>query len=54
MQTKPKTRFTFLCIALIVAMALTAHAEIHTDKETVGEALEELGVIAGEESAWEH
>lgn len=27
------------------------HAEIHTEKETVGEALEELGVIAGEESA---
>lgn len=26
------------------------HAEIHTKKETVGEALEELGVIAGEES----
>ena len=96
MQTKPKTRFTFLCIALIVAMALTAagcsggsgkgetpalepviqtdgetlgtgdtafpltvvdgdggeiHAEIHTDKETVGEALKELGIIAGEESA---
>ena len=24
--------------------------EIHTDKENVGEALEELGVIAGEES----
>ncbi|MBD5544253.1 MAG: DUF4430 domain-containing protein [Lachnospiraceae bacterium] len=24
--------------------------EIHTDKETVGEALEELGLIAGEES----
>lgn len=96
MQTKPKTRFTFLCIALIVAMALTAagcsggsgkeetpapgpviqtdgetlgtgdtafpltvvdgdggeiRAEIHTDKETVGEALKELGIIAGEESA---
>ena len=28
----------------------TLHAEIHTDKTTVGEALEELGVIAGEES----
>lgn len=27
------------------------HAEIHTEKETVGEALEELGLIAGEESA---
>ncbi len=26
------------------------HAEIHTDKETVGEALEDLGVIAGEET----
>ena len=26
------------------------HAEIHTDEETVGEALEALGVIAGEES----
>ena len=98
MQTKAKTRFTscFLCIALIVALALTAtgctggsgngetpapeaviqtdgevlgtgstvfplsvvdadgkeiHAEIHTDKSTVGEALEELDVIAGEESA---
>ena len=27
------------------------HAEIHTDKETVGEALKELDLIAGEESA---
>ena len=26
------------------------HAEIHTDKEIVGEALEELGLILGEES----
>ena len=26
------------------------HAEIHTDAETVGEALEALGVVAGEES----
>lgn len=26
--------------------------EIHTDKETVGEALEELGLIAGEESEY--
>ena len=93
-----KTRFVkaFLCIALMVAMALMAvgcsggnsekgpessaaviqtdgetlgtgsvsfqlsvtdgdggeiHAEIHTDKETVGEALKELDLIAGEESA---
>lgn len=28
------------------------HLEIHTDKETVGEALTELGVIAGEESEY--
>lgn len=27
------------------------HAEIHTDKETVGEALEEIGLIAGEEDS---
>ena len=30
------------------------HAEIHTDKETVGEALEDLGVIAGEETPHRH
>lgn len=96
MKRKNKLMTCFLCIALIVAMALTAtgctkradksetpaaaaviqtdgevlgtgdtvfpltvvdadggemRAEIHTDKETVGEALKELGVIAGEESA---
>lgn len=96
MQTKTRLTTWFLCIALTVAMALTAtgcsggsgkeetpasepviqtdgetlgtgntvfpltvvdadggeiHAEIHTDKETVGEALKELEVISGEESA---
>ncbi len=42
-----------ICFPLTVVDADGAEidAEIHTDKETVGEALKELGVIAGEESA---
>ena len=42
---------TVFPLSVVDADGNEIQAEIHTDKETVGEALKELDVIAGEESA---
>ena len=43
------TKFTF---TVVDKEGNETQFEIHTDKETVGEALTELGLIAGEESSY--